>query len=191
MTQRFIVIFGPPAVGKMAVGAELEVLTGVRLFHNHLSIEPVLRLFPFGSPPFVRLVEQFRRRIFEEVAASDLPGLAFTFVWDLDAEGDRRFLEDACAIFATRGFEIAFVELAADLTTRLERNRSPQRLEQKPSMRDVARSEETLRTLERHRLNSDGAIPLPHRHLRIDNTDRSPRAVAEEIASALGLECAE
>ena len=188
MTKRFIVIFGPPAVGKMAVGAELERLTGLRLFHNHMSIEPVLRFFPFGSPPFVRLVDEFRRRIFEEVAASDLPGLAFTFVWNLDGEGDRRFLEAACALFAARGAEIAFVELKADLATRLARNRSPERLDEKRSKRDIARSEETLRMLERYRMNTDGAFPLPYRHLPFDNTNRSAREIAEAIAEQLGME---
>ena len=46
----FIVIFGPPAVGKMAVGKEIQEATGIRLFHNHMAIEPVLNFFsPNGS----------------------------------------------------------------------------------------------------------------------------------------------
>src|SRR5439155_10930334 len=62
-------IVGPPAVGKMAVGHEVARRTGFKLFHNHHSIDIALRFFPFGSPPFQRLVGEFRRRIFEEVAA--------------------------------------------------------------------------------------------------------------------------
>jgi hypothetical protein len=34
-----VIIFGPPAVGKMAVGMELEHLTGFRLFH--MTVDPV------------------------------------------------------------------------------------------------------------------------------------------------------
>jgi hypothetical protein len=188
VAKHFIVIFGPPAVGKMAVGAELERVTGVRLFHNHVAIEPVLRFFPFGSPPFVRLVDGFRRRVFEEVAASDLPGLSFTFVWDLDGEGDRRFLEEACAIFSANDAEIAFVELKSDLATRLARNRTPERLDEKRSKRDLVQSEENLLMLERYRMNTDGSIPLPHRHLIFDNMHRSAREIAEAIADALGLD---
>jgi hypothetical protein len=30
-----VIVFGPPAVGKMTVGLELERLTGFRLFHRH------------------------------------------------------------------------------------------------------------------------------------------------------------
>ena len=44
-----VIIFGPPAVGKMTVGLELERLTGFRLFHNHMTVDPVIRLFPFDS----------------------------------------------------------------------------------------------------------------------------------------------
>ena len=55
-------IIGPVAVGKMSVGFEVAARTGFRLFHNHLTIEPVVRFFEFGSPPFDRLVGEFRRR---------------------------------------------------------------------------------------------------------------------------------
>ena len=42
---------GPPAVGKMAVGLEVSRLTGIPLFHNHVSIEAVLPVFEYGTPP--------------------------------------------------------------------------------------------------------------------------------------------
>jgi hypothetical protein len=47
-----VIIFGPPAVGKMAVAFELERLTGFRAFHNHLTVDPLLPLFRFASPEF-------------------------------------------------------------------------------------------------------------------------------------------
>ena len=72
-----VFVVGPGAVGKMTVGTELAARTAMKLFHNHHTIDLVLRFFPFGSPPFNRLVGEFRRRIIEEVAASDLPGLIF------------------------------------------------------------------------------------------------------------------
>lgn len=75
-----IVIFGPPAVGKMTIGRIIQQKTGIRLFHNHMAIEPVLNFFEFGSAPFQRLVDEFRIRLFEEVAESDLPGMSFTYV---------------------------------------------------------------------------------------------------------------
>ena len=50
-TPALLFIVGPPAVGKMPVGHEIAQRTGLRLFHSHLRIEPVLRFFEFGTPP--------------------------------------------------------------------------------------------------------------------------------------------
>jgi hypothetical protein len=100
--KTLVFLIGPPAVGKMTVGLALQDLTGLRLFHNHLSIEAVLPIFPFGSKPFSRLVGEFRVRIFEEVAESDLPGLIFTYVWAFDQPEDRHFVEKVKQIFEVR-----------------------------------------------------------------------------------------
>lgn len=172
----------------MAVGREIEAATGLRLFHNHVAIEPVLPFFTFGTEPFVRLVDGFRRRMFEEVAQSDLPGMIFTFVWDLNSPADTDFLERACAVFAEQGHTVALVELSATVEQRLIRNRGADRLSEKPSKRDVERSEQYLLiNSSKHRLNSDGAIPLPFRHIRIDSTDLSARETAQRAIAELGL----
>ncbi|GGA15578.1 hypothetical protein GCM10008018_70410 [Paenibacillus marchantiophytorum] len=36
--MKLIIIFGPQAVGKMTVGHELEKVTGMTVFHNHMTI---------------------------------------------------------------------------------------------------------------------------------------------------------
>lgn len=50
--KKLLILFGPPAVGKMTVGKELSALTGMKLFHNHMTIELVLPFFEFGTPPY-------------------------------------------------------------------------------------------------------------------------------------------
>ena len=67
--MHFVFVFGPPAVGKMTVGRALAARTGYKLLHNHMTVEPVLEIFEFGSPPFGRLVNEFRRRVIEEALA--------------------------------------------------------------------------------------------------------------------------
>ncbi|MBV9209887.1 MAG: AAA family ATPase [Acidobacteria bacterium] len=183
--MKFVVIFGPPAVGKMSVGVELAGLTGWKLFHNHMTIDLVLNFFNFGEPPFHRLVAEFRRRIFEEVAASDLPGLIFTFVWALDLESDRAFIERSCEIFREKGAEIYFVELEAELSERLKRNESEFRLSQKPPKRDVVKSRELLLADEqKYKLNSDGDFFYTENYLKIVNTNLSAREAARRIVEA-------
>lgn len=186
--QHLVVLFGPPAVGKMTVGLELADRTGLLLFHNHMSIEPALKLFPFGSPPFNRLVSSFRDQVFDEVVRGDGPGLIFTYVWALDEPGDRRFVDGLVARFEAKKARVHFVELFASLEERLRRNRTELRLAEKPSKRDVEASERRiLENEQRYRLNTDGDFVYPERHLRIDSTHREASDVADEIVARRGL----
>lgn len=186
--KTLVVIFGPPAVGKMAVGLELARLTGLRLFHNHMTIDLVLPFFEFGTPPFKKLVNDFRRRIFEEVADSDLPGLIFTYVWALDEPGDKRFIDDLADIFERKEGSAHFVELEAELQERLRRNETELRLAEKPSKRDLERSRRNLlRDEETYRMNTADDFFYPDRHLKIDNTALLPEEAAGLIVERFSL----
>ena len=185
--QNLVIIFGPPAVGKMTVGRVLAKRTGLKLFHNHMTIELALNFFDYKQPAFNRLVYDFRRRIFEEVVTSDLPGLVFTWVWALELESDRNYIESVIQLFSENGAQISFVELTAPLDTLLERNQHPERLEHKPSKRHIEQSEQNLReTVSHYKINSDGDFFYP-RHLKIDNQSRSPDSVAQEICQYFDL----
>ncbi len=180
--MHFVVIFGPPAVGKMTVGHELAQRTGFKLFHNHMTIELVLNFFPYGHPQFRTLVNEFRRRIFEEVAASSLPGLIFTYMWTLDDPQEKRFLDESCAIFRRHGGTAYFVELEADQAERLRRNMTAFRLAQKPSKRDVVQSQHRLLEADRHyKLNSMHDFDYSENYVKINNTTTPARAVAQHI----------
>ncbi len=186
--MHFLVIFGPPAVGKMSVGDEITKLTGIPVFHNHLSIEPVLRFFPFGSDSFMRLVDSFRRNLMTEVAKSDLPGVIFTFAWSFSHDEDAMFMSEVCKIFEAVDASISFVELRADLDARLLRNKTERRLSEKPSKRNVNESERLLLENEdKYQMNSNGSIPLDYRHIVIDNTQRSAEDVANEVVNLLSI----
>jgi hypothetical protein len=188
MSKRLIFLFGPPAVGKMTVGQALASLTGLKLLHNHMTIEMLLPIFDYGTPPFNRLVQEFRTRIVEEMAHSSLPGLIFTYVWDLDHPGDKALIDGYADIFRHEGGEVYFVELQAPLGVRLERNRSPHRIAHKPSKADLQASEARLLSNEQgHRMNSDGDFFYPERYLKLDNKELSPEGAAARIKEAFGL----
>lgn len=132
-------IFGPQAVGKMTVGQELAKITDLKLFHNHMTIDLLESLFGF-NPEMWRLVNLFRKEIFEAAAKSDLEGLIFTYVWGFDLQSDWDYVNQVCEIFESKGGTVYFVELEADLEERLNRNKSPHRLEHKPTKRNVEQS---------------------------------------------------
>jgi len=186
--MKLVMIFGPPAVGKMTVGYALERLTGLRLLHNHMTIDLILPFFAFGHPAFHRLVSEFRTRICEEVAGSDLPGLIFTYVWVLDRPHDKELVDHVVAIFRARGADICFVELTATQAERLQRNATAFRLAHKPSKRNLERSRcQLIAYDQQYRLNSNGDFFYPDRHLKLDNTALEPDAVAQHIAAVFDI----
>jgi len=183
-----VMLIGPPAVGKMTVGHELAARTGLRLFHNHQTIDLVLRFFPFGSPAFGRLVGEFRRRVFEEVARSDLPGLIFTFVCAFDLPGDTAIIEEWAGIFRAQGGRVIFAELEAPVGERLRRNETEFRLAEKPFKRDLAASRQRLLDDDaRYQLNSRGAYDARDDWFRLDTTDLAAAEAAERIIARFGL----
>ena len=183
MTLLFV--FGPPAVGKMAVGRAIAEASDFRLFHNHATIEPLLDVFDYGTPAFLRLNGEMRHRILEEAAAADV-NLVQTYAWALDEPEDAAAVEAYLQIFLDADREVRLVELYADLDTRLARNGTEYRLSEKKSKRDLAWSDDNVRSLEQYQLNTGvpsvgDAVIARHPHLRITNTDRSPEDVAAAV----------
>lgn len=190
MKKNLVIITGPHAVGKMTIGQELAKITGLRLFHNHMSIELSLKLFDFGTPGFRALNETIRKTVFEQFAASDLPGLIFTYMMDFDLQSEFDYLQSVIDLFRENGADCHVVELCADFDVRLARNKSENRLAQKESKRDVARSEAEMRhTSARHRLNSREGEILPFEsYIKIDNTNLAPDEVARTIKKSLKID---
>jgi hypothetical protein len=186
--MKLVIIFGPHAVGKMTVGHELEKMTGLKLFHNHMTIDMVTPFFSYGTPQGRKLVNLFRTEIFKEVAVSDLPGLIFTYVWWFDDQHDWEYIQNVAAIFKEKGAEICWVELEANVDERLVRNKSEHRLAHKPTKRDTEHSEQQLRDgMANHRLNSLPGEMKEENYLRIDNTNLEPLAVAAQIKERFNL----
>ncbi|WP_040203574.1 AAA family ATPase [Neobacillus jeddahensis] len=180
--MKFVLIFGPQAVGKMTVGQELEKITGLRLFHNHMTIELVTPFFDYGTKEGKRLVNLFRQEIFEAVAKSNLEGMIFTFVWAFDLQGDWDYVDKITNIFESKGGQVYYVELEAGLEERVGRNKSLHRLTHKPTKRNVEKSEAELkRTYKQYRLNSNPGEIKKENYLRINNTNLSSEEVAKKI----------
>ena len=96
-----VAIVGPPAVGKMTVGQQLAARTGFALYHNHLVIDHLTPFFEFGSPPFERLVTEYRRRFFEEAAGANR-GIVATWGWWFEDPREQPAVEHVIEPFLDR-----------------------------------------------------------------------------------------
>ena len=94
--MKLLLIIGNGAVGKMTVGQELMKQTGLRLFHNHMTIEPVLEIFgQFHTDAIL----QIREVIFKEFAKTENYGMIHTVMWAFDCQEDWDYINHVVDIF--------------------------------------------------------------------------------------------
>lgn len=184
--MRLLILCGAQAVGKMTVGQALAKITPLKLFHNHMSIEPVIKLF--GSYNGAA-VDRLRRVVFEEFAKTDNYGMIFTYVWAFSEQADWDYVAWLRKIFEDAGGVVDIVELVAPQEVRLQRNRTENRLREKPSKRDSDHAEGLIYRLEeKYRCVSEpGEIPYDN-YLRLDNSQLSPEEAAQIIADHFGYQ---
>lgn len=177
--MELIVLYGAPGVGKLTVAESLATITGYKVLHNHLTLDLVLSLFPFGTEQSFRLAGKYRLDMLEEAAKADLPGVIFTFVY---AQGpDDGYMAKVIDAVERHGARVTLVLLTCDTDVLLERVTA----ESRSTFRKLRDVEIARDLLTRERL----AHPYPDRPgLVIDNTHRSAEDVAHEIAAALTTE---
>jgi hypothetical protein len=175
---RVVYLYGPPGVGKLTVARELVALTGFRLLHNHLTVNLVSTLFPYGTADFTRLLRQFRLMMMEEAARANID-LVVTNV-NTGSADQRAFIQSLTEVVAAGGGTTAFVQLACQRDVWLTRIASESRLvESKPTDPDLI-----LCLFE----NKDPFARLPFEPLlTLDTTHLSPADAAAQIVEHYAL----
>src|SRR5574344_2146154 len=119
-SMKLLFLLGNAAVGKMTVGQEIAKKTGLRLFHNHMTIEPIIEIFGYYD---AKIITEVREVIFKELAASSVKGVIFTYMMDFDHKGDWDYLAHVRALFDIPEDDVCYAELVAPQELRLRRNR--------------------------------------------------------------------
>jgi hypothetical protein len=175
-----IYIYGPPASGKLTVATRLSELTGIPLFHNHLTVNAVTPIFAFGSPPFTEAVRAMRRGVFKAAAKAGI-SLIYTNNSAWSGPNPRARFEEAGeaarAIMAGHGGRTVFVRLTASPSALEERLANDSRVAHEKLV-DVVRLRELLADFDPSPLHPDD--------LAIDTGRTSPDESARIIAAALG-----
>ncbi|PZO95264.1 MAG: shikimate kinase [Streptococcus pyogenes] len=175
-----LIIIGAQASGKMTIGQEIAKQTEMTLFHNHETIDFVLKFMPW-SKAATDLITKIRLDFFETFAKTGR-SMIFTIVIDFGDPKEVAFLAALQSIFAAHDQEVLFVELETSLEERLRRNRTENRLKHKPFKRDIAWSEnDILSTMDYATFNSQQAPEKLHHYHKINNTDLTAAEAAQLI----------
>ncbi len=172
----FVLLYGPPAAGKLTVAQELAKLTGFKLFDNHLSIDLVEAVFPRGTPSFSRAIRAVRQPVLEEAARENV-SLISTYVYahPRDIPSISWMLEAV----EQHGGRAQLVQLFCRRDQLTERVGADSR-RTKGKISDVGVLCELLETY-------DLFTPYPDRpSLQLDTTDAPPSETAAVIAAHLG-----
>ena len=183
--MKLVFLIGDTAVGKMTVGQELMKITDLRLFHNHMTIEPVIEVFGYFHG---KAISRMREIIFEEFAESENYGLIFTYMWAFDQKSDWDYAESVTNIFRKTGADVYYIELVAPQEIRLQRNITENRLKHKASKQDIESSNQRLIHADKNyrSVSNDGEITFDN-YIRIDNSNVSPEIVATIIKERFSL----
>ena len=103
-------LYGPPAVGKLTVARAIADSLPYKILHNHVTIDAVTGVLPWGSDAFWRVVGRFRRDLV--AAAAENIDLIYTFVF---APGDEQHVADIVLPYEKAGGTVLFVQLLAPL----------------------------------------------------------------------------
>lgn len=175
--MQLVFIFGVPASGKLTIGRLVAEQTGIPLFHNHLVVDAVAAVFPFGSEEFIRLRESFWLQTIAAAAQQDR-SLIFTFAPEPTVSTDfparvSRLVEDA-------GGEVLFVALELS-----DREQNERLVASDRAKFGKLRSLELLDVLRADIATSMATMPEPA--LRIDTGSMKPAEAAEAIIEAVSV----
>ena len=170
-----VFLHGPAASGKLTTARALESLVGFPVFHNHLVVDLLTTVFPFGSEPFVRLREQFWTAVFADAARADR---SITFTFTPEATVRPGFPHRVRRLVDAEGGRVRFVRLRVSEVEQERRIDAPDR-----SRFHKLTSVQTLRALRR---GEPGEQPPAHLEIDTDTSDpvRSAAAIADHFALA-------
>lgn len=173
--MQLVFLHGPAASGKLTTARALERITGYPVFHNHLVVDALTTVFPFGTGPFVRLREEWWLDVFGEAAAA---GRSIIFTFAPESTVMPGFAGRVHRTIEGAGGRTRFVRLTVSEAEQEARVASEDRAAFH-KLTDPA----TLRELRAAR----APVEEPPVDLEIDTDRSAPHESAERIAAAFGL----
>lgn len=184
--KKLIIIFGPEAVGKMTVGQHLAPMLDYNLIvYDYFTDLCLKTLKTHKFKTFENLVSY----LFKGIGQSASMGFIFTFPWNFSKSKDRLFVNQLIHDSGVRTEDVYFVELDASQRTRLFRNVTDNRLNNKPYKRNADVSAKELKEMDKtgNYHSSYEEFSSKKHYLYINNEDLTPTEVSRMIIEKFSL----
>lgn len=170
-----VFLHGAAASGKLTTARALERRLGYPVFHNHLTVNLLTTVFPFGSEPFVRLREQIWLSVITDAART---GRSVIFTFAPESTVPTGFPDRLRAGVENNGGRLCSVRLEVSERTQEARITNASRVE--------AGKLADLDLLRAGRIDQS-PVEQPSADLIIDTDKSDPEHSADTIIATFGL----
>lgn len=175
--MKLIIIYGPPAVGKLTVAKELAKITGFKVFHNHLTLDAVKSVLNPKHEEFSKILSDIRLKVIEASSKAKTDGIIFTSGYNGNSKDTT--IEQMIKITKKQGGEAFLIHLICEEKELYRRVISKNRKKYSKTT--------TVKDLKK-RLSKWKQGDYPNKtNLTIDNTKLTAKKTAKIIKEQFGL----
>jgi tRNA uridine 5-carbamoylmethylation protein Kti12 len=171
--MKLILIYGPPASGKLTIANQLNKLTGFKVFHNHIINDLLDEFLNSENSYYWKVNTDLKLNIIDALAKSKIKGIIFTMVYI----GKKDIFGLATKIKKTiikNNGQFYTVKLETDKKTILKRVTNKSR----KSFEKLSSKKELLKFIKDYGVNNNISFK---NQLAINNTKTSAKEVAKQI----------